>query len=143
MNAGKTASLIQNNYNYKEKGMKTLCFKPKIDTRSKGLVSRTGLKLNVISIEKDFDFLEYIKKQKFKYDCIMVDEAQFLTKAQVNQLSRIVDELNIPVLTYGLRTDFQGNLFQGSQRLLAISDKLYRDEGHLLLWEKIYYEHQN
>ena len=127
MNAGKTSNLIQNNYNYKERGMQTLCFKPKVDTRfGDMIVARTGLKLKAILITKDFDLFKYITNylKTATCDCVLVDEAQFLTKEQVNQLALVVDKLNIPVIAYGLRTDFKSNLFPGSELLLAIADKL-------------------
>lgn len=128
MNAGKTTLLLQSNYNYQERGMSTLLFTPKLDTRfgEKKIASRIGLEAeantfdrttNLFSIVKDFIAHE-------KISCVLLDEAQFLTKAQVFQLTEIVDQLDIPVLAYGLRSDFQGNTFEGSQYLLTWSESL-------------------
>lgn len=128
MNAGKTTTLLQSNYNYQERGMTTLLFLPAIDDRyAKGVIaSRIGLKANAIAFEKDFDFFEHVKDicAQQKINCILIDEAQFLNKAQVLQLTRIVDELKIPTLAYGLRSDFLGEPFEGSQYLLAWAEDI-------------------
>ena len=125
MNAGKTTSLLQTDYNYHERGMETVLFVNAIDTRhGKGVIqSRIGLSKTAMTYDKKFDFFRYVKSAK-NLSCVLVDEAQFLTKQQVDQLGDIVDFLDIPVLAYGLRTDFQGNCFEGSERLLAIADIL-------------------
>jgi thymidine kinase len=125
MNAGKTTSLLQTDHNYKEKGMDTLLFTHAMDTRyGPGIItSRIGLRKQAITFDSDFDFFCYVKGAR-SVACVLVDEAQFLTRVQVDQLSDVVDFLNIPVLSYGLRTDFQGNDFDGSRRLLAIADVL-------------------
>ncbi len=125
MNAGKTTSLLQTDYNYHERGMETVLFVNAIDTRhGKGVIqSRIGLSKTAMTYDKKFDFFRYVKSAK-NLSCVLVDEAQFLTKQQVDQLADIVDFLDIPVLAYGLRTDFQGNCFEGSERLLAIADIL-------------------
>jgi thymidine kinase len=125
MNAGKTTSLLQTDHNYKERDLKTLLFTNSLDTRyGPGVItSRIGLQKQAIAFDKNFAFFSYIKGAK-NVSCVLIDEAQFLSKEQVNQLSNVVDILNIPVLTYGLRTDFQGNTFEGSERLLAIADIL-------------------
>ena len=125
MSAGKTTSLLQTDHNYRERGMFTLIFTPAIDTRyGPGVItSRIGLQKQALTFDKNFDFFCYVKGAK-NVACVLVDEAQFLTKKQVDQLGDVVDQLNIPVLAYGLRTDFQGNNFEGSQRLLAIADIL-------------------
>ena len=127
MNAGKSTALLQSNHNYKESNLKTLLFVPKsIADKSNGkIVSRIGLQADAIVVNNDYDFYDEIsKKQSEKISCIFVDEAQFLTKKQVHSLGKIADELNIPVMTYGIRTDFQGELFEGSQELLALADNL-------------------
>ena len=127
MNAGKSTALLQSNHNYKESNLKTLLFVPKsIADKSNGkIVSRIGLEADAIVVNDEYDFYdEIIKKQSEKISCIFVDEAQFLTKKQVHSLGKIADELNIPVMTYGIRTDFQGELFEGSQELLALADNL-------------------
>lgn len=130
MNAGKTTTLLQAEYNYRERGMSTLLFTPAIDTRH-GLgkiASRIGLSADALAIEPDFDFFHYVR-QRTTVNCILVDEAQFLTKTQVYQLAQIVDQLNIPVLTYGLRSDFMAEPFVGSQYLLILADELVELKG--------------
>jgi thymidine kinase len=129
MNAGKSTTLLQSSYNYRERGMETLLFSPSIDTRfGHGKVaSRIGLESNAISFDNAFDFfhsIDHHAKNMSRLSCIFVDEAQFLSKNQVMHLSRVVDELDLPVLTYGLRTDFMGETFEGSKYLLAWADKL-------------------
>ena len=129
MNAGKTTTLLQSAYNYQERGMRTLIFTPKLDNRAgeSMVASRIGLKAKAIAFERDDD-LEILLNRSIamhqKIDCVLVDEAQFLSKNQVWQLTEIVDRHNIPVLAYGLRTDFRGELFEGSQYLLAWADSL-------------------
>ena len=125
MNAGKTTSLLQTDHNYFERGMNTVLFTCSIDDRyGQGIIaSRIGLQKQAIAFNRKFDFFCYMKDVK-NVACVLIDEAQFLSKEQVDQLGNIVDILNIPVLAYGLRTDFQGNLFEGSARLLAIADIL-------------------
>ena len=127
MNAGKSTSLLQSNHNYLESNLKTLLFLPKeiSDKADSNIVSRIGLKAKAISIDNEFKFYEYVKNIEYKnINCIFVDEAQFLTKEQVRDLSKISDKLDIPVMCYGIRTDFQGELFNGSSELLAIADNL-------------------
>ena len=127
MNAGKSTALLQSNHNYKESNLKTLLFVPKsIADKSNGkIISRIGLEADAIIVNNEYDFYtEISKKQSEKINCIFVDEAQFLTKKQVHGLGKIADELNIPVMTYGIRTDFRGELFEGSQELLALADNL-------------------
>ena len=127
MNAGKSTSLLQSNHNYLESNLKTLLFLPKeiSDKVDSNIVSRIGLKAKAISIDNEFKFYEYVKNIEYKnINCIFVDEAQFLTKEQVRDLSKISDKLDIPVMCYGIRTDFQGELFHGSSELLAIADNL-------------------
>ena len=129
MNAGKTTTLLQSAYNYHERGMRTLILTPKLDTRAgEGVVaSRIGLKAQARTFTREDDLAGMVRQEiaaKGKIDCVLVDEAQFLCKSQVWQLSDVVDGLNIPVLAYGLRTDFQGELFEGSQYLLAWADNL-------------------
>lgn len=128
MNAGKSTILLQSSYNYQERGMRTLVFAPEVDDRfGVGRVSsRIGLQANAIPFSSNANLFRIIQKENetTKVDCVLVDEAQFLSKSQVRQLSDVCDELDIPVLAYGLRTDFQGNLFEGSQFLMAWSDNL-------------------
>lgn len=127
MNAGKSTSLLQSSYNYQEMGMKTLILTSKIDTRfAKGkITSRIGLNAKAILFSKKTNIENIIKKKKEKkIHCILIDECQFLTKNQVKQLCKIVDKYKIPILCYGLRTDFKGELFEGSKYLLAWADEL-------------------
>ncbi|PHM28639.1 thymidine kinase [Xenorhabdus budapestensis] len=128
MNAGKSTSLLQSSYNYNERGMRTLIFTAEIDTRfAKGKVSsRIGLSADALLFSPATNIAELIRHENKveKIHCVLIDECQFLTKEHVKQLCEIVDYDDIPVLCYGLRTDFQGELFSGSQYLLAWSDKL-------------------
>ncbi|MDC0421427.1 thymidine kinase [Hellea sp.] len=127
MNAGKSAILLQSAYNYHERGMKTLLLKPEVDTRdplSNHIVSRIGIKAQAEVFSTNTNLEEFIKKyyNNTKVDCILLDESQFLTSDQVWQLASISDDFGIPVMCYGLRTDFKGNLFPGSATMLAIAD---------------------
>lgn len=127
MNAGKSTALLQSNHNYFESNLKTLLFIPNaIGEKSKGkIVSRIGLEAKATIFNSQYDFIKEIKKLDFSdISCIFVDEAQFLTSQQVHDLSEIADEFNIPVMCYGIRTDFQGKLFEGSSELLALADNL-------------------
>ena len=128
MNAGKSTALLQSSYNYRERGMNTLVMAPEIDDRfGKGRVtSRIGLETEASTFRPEDNLREFInaKLESAPLHCILIDEAQFLTRDQVFQLGDVTDELNIPVLAYGLRTDFQGEPFEGSKYLLAWSDNL-------------------
>ena len=128
MNAGKSTVLLQSSYNYQERGMNTLVFAPALDTRfgAGKVTSRIGLSAPARAFSQMDDLLALTREalEKQPLSCVLVDEAQFLTKAQARQLTDIADTLRIPVLCYGLRTDFQGNLFEGSQWLLAWADNL-------------------
>lgn len=128
MNAGKSTALLQSSYNYRERGMNTLVLAPKLDDRyGVGKVSsRIGLETEAISFDRTDDLLGIVNNAiaDDPLHCVLIDEAQFLTKEQVFQVGEITDQLNIPVLAYGLRTDFQGEPFEGSKYLLAWSDNL-------------------
>ncbi|MBM38151.1 MAG: thymidine kinase [Woeseia sp.] len=128
MNAGKSTALLQSSYNYKERGMKTMVFSPFVDNRyGEGKVtSRIGINASAISFKEDDNVFAVIERKHLKesLSCILVDEAQFLTRDQVFQLGDVTDKLNIPVLAYGLRTNFQGEPFEGSKYLLAWSDNI-------------------
>ena len=128
MNAGKTTVLLQSAHNYRERGMTPMLFTPKLDDRfGVGWIkSRIGLKARAIIFLPEDDLFELTRSQleERNIHCVLVDEAQFLSRDQVYQLSEIVDRLNIPVLCFGLRTDFQGELFEGSKHLLAWADVL-------------------
>ena len=128
MNAGKTTVLLQSAHNYRERGMTPLLFTPKLDDRNgEGVIkSRIGLESKATIFDAEDDLFEATrgKLKGGNIHCVLVDESQFLTKEQVYQLSEIVDRLEIPVLCFGLRTDFRGELFRGSQYLLAWADEL-------------------
>jgi thymidine kinase len=129
MNAGKTTTLLQSAHNYHERGMRTLILTPLLNDRhGRGVVaSRIGLKASGHLFGGEDDLLRAVRENiaaQGPLHCVLVDEAQFLSKAQVWQLTDIVDALRIPVLTYGLRTDFRGELFAGSQYLLAWADDI-------------------
>ena len=127
MNAGKSAILLQSAYNYQERGMHTMLLKPKLDDRdpkADHIVSRIGLNAvaNLFTPETDLE-KHIIEAHKAKpIDCVLLDEAQFLTPDQVWALARVSDYTKIPIMCYGLRTDFKGELFPGSATLLAIAD---------------------
>ena len=129
MNAGKTTTLLQSAHNYRERGMRTLILTPQLDDRhGRGVVaSRIGLKARGRTFVRDDDLLDRVREDiaaNGALHCVLVDEAQFLNRAQVWQLSDVVDKLRIPVLAYGLRTDFRGEPFEGSQYLLAWADEM-------------------
>jgi thymidine kinase len=128
MNAGKSTHLLQSSYNYNECGLSTVLYTAQIDDRyAKGKVSsRLGINADAYLFDANTDIYTEIKQlaQEDKLSCVLIDEAQFLTKEQVKQLTDIVDELKIPVLAYGIRTDFLGQTFSGSAALLAWADKL-------------------
>jgi len=128
MNAGKSTTLLQADFNYRERGMRTLLFTAAIDDRAGSgvIASRIGLAAEAVAFDVATDLRACIEKElaNAPLHCILVDEAQFLSEAQVDQLAAVCDTFGIPVLAYGLRTDFTGNLFAGSARLLAIADSL-------------------
>jgi len=128
MNAGKSTVLLQSSHNYRERGMHTLLFTPAIDNRhGEGRIrSRIGLDAGAIPLQASDDILTRVSTEHARQPvaCVLVDEAQFLTPTQVWQLSDVADRLGIPVPCYGLRTDFQGQLFPGSAALLGIADDL-------------------
>jgi thymidine kinase len=128
MNAGKSTTLLQADFNYRERGMRTLLFTAGIHDRGgKGVIdSRIGLKADAIPFDETTDLRLIAEEEHFKAPlaCILVDESQFLAPEQVRQLAHLADEVGIPVLCYGLRTDFQARLFPGSAELLALADAL-------------------
>lgn len=129
MNSGKTTQLIQAHFNYLERGMRPLALTPAIDTRvTKGVIAaRVGLRLDdVTTIDESDDIFVIVNKRntdEYKVDVVLIDEVQFLTKEHVYQMARVVDELDIPVVAYGLKNDFQANLFPASYHLLVLADK--------------------
>ena len=128
MNAGKSTNLLQSSYNYKERGMHTLVLAPQLDNRfGEGKVtSRIGIDSDATTFTGETDLLELIRNANDQggIHCVLIDEAQFLTREQVFQLGEVTDKIGIPVLAYGLRTDFRGEPFEGSKYLLAWSDTL-------------------
>lgn len=129
MNAGKSTTLLQSSYNYIERGMETLLFAPQIDKRfgRPTIYSRIGLKQEAVGFDSKMDLFDRVAKSLEtlkKLRCILIDEAHFLTKDQVKQLTKITTELKIPVLCYGLRSDFKGEPFEGSMYLLAWAEEL-------------------
>ncbi|GMR14657.1 MAG: thymidine kinase [Gammaproteobacteria bacterium] len=128
MNAGKTTVLLQSAHNYRERGMSPMLFTPKLDDRyGEGWIkSRIGLQARATIFSSEDDLYEITRAQlrERNIHCVLVDEAQFLSREQVFQLTEVVDRLSIPVLCFGLRTDFQGELFEGSTHLLAWADEL-------------------
>jgi thymidine kinase len=128
MNAGKSTALLQSSYNYKERGMDTLILAPMLDDRygAGKVTSRIGIDADATVFRRDDDLYALVEglHNQEKLHCVLIDEAQFLTRDQVFELSDVTDKLNIPVLAYGLRTDFQGEPFEGSKYLLAWSDNL-------------------
>lgn len=128
MNAGKSTTLLQSAHNYEERGMSVMLFTPNVDDREGvgTISSRIGLRREVIGFGGECDLFEVIRQQQAtcKTDCVLVDEAQFLTPTQVLQLTMVCDQLDIPVLCYGIRTDFKGEPFPGSKYLLAWAEDL-------------------
>ncbi|AWW75450.1 thymidine kinase [Erythrobacter sp. KY5] len=127
MNAGKSTTLLQADFNYRERGMKTMLWTAELDTRSEGMVrSRIGLEAGAHLYRPDTDLFAAVSEahKDTPLDCVLLDEAQFLTEEQVWQLAALADETGIPVLCYGIRTDFLGKLFPGSAALLGIADAL-------------------
>ena len=128
MNAGKSTTLLQADFNYRERGMQTMLWTAAFDNRagSSTIGSRIALSAPAHSYDETIDLFEAVGNElkKRKLDCVLVDEAQFLSQRHVRQLCEIADRLSIPVLCYGLRTDFQGKLFPGSAALLALADSL-------------------
>lgn len=128
MNAGKTTVLLQSAHNYAERGMRTLLLSPAIDNRAgHGVIrSRVGLESPALAVGPDDDLLAQVEAalDAGQIHCVLTDESQFFTRQQVFELTEVVDRLKIPVLSFGLRTDFRGELFEGSQYLLAWADEL-------------------
>jgi len=128
MNAGKSTTLLQADFNYRERGQRTMLFTAAFDDRFRtgAITSRIGLERDANPIEPNTDLFATIAAAHAKepVDCVLVDEAQWLSRVQAFQLAAVCDELGIPVLTYGLRSDFQAKLFEGSAALLAIADTL-------------------
>ena len=125
MGSGKSTALMQVTHNYKSRGFKTFVVKPRVDTKGNDtLVSRIGISLKVdLVIAKDESFYDHIEQLTKNIVCILVDEAQFLTEKQVIELWKITKEYDVPVICYGIRTNFKGHLFEGSKALFELSDE--------------------
>lgn len=134
MGSSKTANLLMVKYNYEERGQKVLLLSPDVDTRfgQGNITSRIGLSSECSNVSDFITKDGELCADVTRYDCILVDEAQFVDKVQIWALARIVDNLNIPVICYGLRTDFQGKFFPGSESLMAIADKI--EEVKTICW---------
>lgn len=128
MNAGKSTTLLQSAYNYQERGMRALLYTPTIDDRDGGhkICSRIGIAADAIAFDDGYDFLAAVRQEQAAgpVHCLLIDEAQFLSARQVLQLTLVCDRLSIPVLCYGIRTDFRGEPFEGSKYLLAWADNI-------------------
>jgi thymidine kinase len=128
MNAGKSTALLQASHGYRERGLETMVFTSSKDNRygESEVVSRVGLRTPAHTYNESDDILMMVQdmNKKNELSCVLIDEAQFLSKDQVEQLGKIVDEMNITVMAFGIRTDFQGELFEGSKYLLAWADRL-------------------
>ncbi len=128
MNAGKSTTLLQSAYNYEERGMRVLLFTPGVDDRDgEGTISsRIGLSRPAIAFGNEHDLYKHVRDEnaKDRVHCVFVDESQFLTAEQVLQLTLVCDRLGVPVLCYGIRTDFQGEPFEGSKYLLSWADEM-------------------
>lgn len=126
MNAGKSTLLLQASYNYRERGMKTLLLTAALDHRAGTgrIASRIGIADDALTFDDQTDLFALIRTRGADSACVFIDEAQFLTRDQAWQLARVADDLNIPVMCYGLRVDFRGELFPGSAALLALADDL-------------------
>lgn len=136
MNSGKSTQLIQAHFNYIERGMKPLAMTPECDSRyGRGIIgARVGLKLEVDVFSKDSNLFSIVENQvnENNIDVFIVDEGQFLSKEQVYQLASVVDLLNIPVIVYGLKTDFKLEMFEGSYHLMCLADKV--EELKTICW---------
>ncbi len=128
MNAGKSTTLLQADFNYRERGMETMLWTARLDQRAGAgrIASRLDIGADAHGFDPATDLFEQVGAElaRRRLHCILLDEAQFLTESQVHQACRLADELDLPVLCYGLRTDFQGRLFPGSAALLALADAL-------------------
>lgn len=134
MNSGKSIDILKVTHNYEEEGKAVLLMTSNLDTRDGvGVVaSRIGISHEAVAIDPSMDVYEYILKLEERPFCVLIDEAQFLTKKNIYDFARVVDELNIPVLAYGLKNDFRNELFEGSKYLLLLADKI--EEVKTICW---------
>ena len=126
MGSSKTAQVLITKFNYEERGMKVWLIKPSLDDRDGAatLRSRIGLSAECLPIKPENDIFEMFSRDEYKADVIIADECQFFTPENIDQLRRVVDELNVPVMCFGLRTDFLTKLFPGSMRLFEVADSI-------------------
>jgi len=126
MGAGKSLDLLKVAFNYIERGQRVLLFTSSLDTRHQtGMIhSRTGLEKPAIPVTKAFNIVKYLSTLTYRPDCLLFDEAQFLTREQILQMTDVVDGMNIPVICYGLRSDFRGEPFEGSMYLMVYADTI-------------------
>jgi thymidine kinase len=134
MNSGKSIEILKVAHNYEEQNKPVIILTPNVDDRDEvGFVSsRIGLRRQAISVSTDTDIFEIVKSHTPRLYCVLVDECQFLSEASIKQLVRIVDELDIPVMAFGLKNDFQNQLFEGSRQLLIYADKI--EEMKTICW---------
>jgi thymidine kinase len=126
MGAGKSLDLLKVAFNYMERNQKVILFTSAVDKRyERGVIkSRTGLEQPAIPVTDEFDIVKYLRTLSYRPDCLLFDEVQFLTKEQVNQMTTVVDEMQIPIICYGLRSDFRGEPFEGSKYLMVLADEI-------------------
>ncbi|HFI0445898.1 thymidine kinase [Streptococcus suis] len=126
MNSGKTIEILKVAHNYEEQGKPVVIMTSALDTRDAfGVVSsRIGMRRDAVAIEDDMDVFHFIEKMEPRPYCVLIDEAQFLRRHHVYELAKVVDELNVPVMAFGLKNDFQNHLFEGSRELLLLADKI-------------------
>ncbi|WP_172207309.1 thymidine kinase [Pseudolactococcus hodotermopsidis] len=134
MNSGKSIEILKVAHNYEEQGKPVVIMTSALDNRDEiGVVSsRIGMRQNAVSIDETFDIFDYVAKLPDKPYCILIDEAQFLSKKNIYDFARIVDELDVPVMAFGLKNDFQNELFEGSKYLLLLADKI--EEIKTICW---------
>lgn len=137
MNSGKTAKLLQMNYDYTRIGKEVFVMKPSIDTRDKNIIrSRNGLETKCHSFHHSENLYDIVLTQNMDYNVVLIDEAQFLKESQVEDLRKLVNEKNIIVICFGLKSDFMGKLFEGSKRLIELSDELHENNTFCHCGEK-------
>lgn len=134
MNSGKSIEILKVAHNYEEQNKSVLIFTPAVDDRDESgyISSRIGLRRKAISIYEDTDLFEIVQHHDDPISCVLIDEVQFLDHAQIMQLTRIVDELDIPVMGFGLKNDFRNELFEGSRYMLLYADKI--EEMKTICW---------
>ena len=126
MNSGKSIEILKVAHNYEEQGKPVVIMTSSLDTRDElGVVSsRIGMRREAVPISEDMDILSYIANLSVKPYCVLIDESQFLSKKHVYDLAKVVDQLKVPVMAFGLKNDFQNELFEGSKYLLLLADKI-------------------